>query len=54
MFNQKINGMTVVHEDTLSFVSYVGDAIQVDHSVSLGLFLEDDFELPLMDCIPYK
>ncbi len=37
--------MTVVQGDTLFFVSYAGDAIQVDHAVSLDLFLEDDFNL---------
>ena len=37
--------MTVVQSDTLFFVSYAGDAIQVDHAVSLDLFLEDDFNL---------
>ena len=37
--------MTVVQSDTLFFASYAGDAIQVDHTVSLDLFLEDDFNL---------
>lgn len=45
MFRQKIRGMTVVHGDTLFFVSYAGDAIQVDHAVKLDAFLEDDFTL---------
>ena len=45
MFRQKIRGMTVVHGDTLFFVSYAGDAIQVDHAVALDAFLEDDFTL---------
>ncbi len=35
--------MTVVHGDTLFFVSYAGEAIQVDHTVPLDLFLEDDY-----------
>ena len=37
--------MTVVQGDTLFFASYAGDAMQVDHTVSLDLFLEDDFDL---------
>ena len=37
--------MTVVHGDKLFFVSYAGDTMQVDHTVSLDLFLEDDFSL---------
>jgi hypothetical protein len=45
MFNKNNSGMTVVHEDTLLFISHVGNTIQVDHMVSLGLFLENEFEL---------
>ena len=43
MFKQKNSGMTVVHGDTLFFVSFAGDALQVDHTVLLDMFLEDDF-----------
>jgi hypothetical protein len=43
MFRQKNSGMTIVHGETLFFVSNAGDAIQVDHTVSLNLFLKDDF-----------
>ena len=43
MFKKKNSGMTVVHGDTLLFVSYAGDVLQVDHTVLLGVFLEDEF-----------
>ena len=36
--------MTIVHADALSFVSYAGDELQVDHTVLLDEFLADDFE----------
>ena len=45
MFKTKNSAITVVQGDTLFFVSYAGDALQVDHTVSLDLFLEDDFSL---------
>ncbi len=43
MLKTKNSGITVVHGDTLFFVSYAGEAMQVDHAVSLNLFLEDDY-----------
>ena len=43
MFKKKNSGTTVVHGGTLFFISYTGDVIQVDHTVLLNLFLEDDF-----------
>jgi len=43
MFKKKNSGMTVVHGDTLFFVSYADDVIQVDHTVLLGVLLEDEF-----------
>jgi len=43
MFKKKNSGMTVVHGDTLLFVSYADDVLQVDHTVLLGVFLEDEF-----------
>ncbi len=43
MLKTKNSGMTVVHGDTLFFVSYAGEAMQVDHTVPLDLFLEDDY-----------
>ncbi len=45
MLKDKNSAMTVVHGETLFFISYAGDVIQVDHKVSLDLFLEDDFSL---------
>ncbi len=43
MLKNKNSGITVVHGDTLFFVSYAGEAIQVDHTVPLDLFLDDGF-----------
>lgn len=43
MLKTKNSGITVVHGDTLFFVSYAGEAMQVDHTVPLDLFLEDDY-----------
>jgi hypothetical protein len=45
MLKTKNSGMTVVHGDELFFVSYAGEVIRVDHTVSLDQFLEDDFAL---------
>ena len=45
MFKRKNSGMTVVHGDKLFFISFLGDALHVDHSVMLDVFLEDDFAL---------
>jgi len=42
MFKKKNNGLTIVHNDTLLFLSAAGTALQVDHSLSLTAFLEDD------------
>ena len=39
---KKNNGLTIVHNDTLLFLSAAGTALQVDHSLSLTAFLEDD------------
>jgi len=44
MFKSKSHGVTVVHADTLSFVSTSGSDLQVDHSIPLAEFLADDFE----------
>ncbi len=44
MFKSRSQGLTIVHADALSFVSYAGNDLQVDHTVSLDAFLADDFE----------
>lgn len=43
--------MTIVHADVLSFVSFAGNELQLDHTVPLEEFLADDFKptsLPTM------
>jgi hypothetical protein len=42
MFKPPNNGIIVVHGDTLFFASYAADSLQVDHTVSLDRFLDDD------------
>jgi len=44
MFNKNHTGITIVHSDTLFFLSAVGNALQVDHSISLTAFLEGNAE----------
>jgi hypothetical protein len=45
MFKPKKNGMTVVHRDTLFFVSHAADTLKVDHAVPLDTFLKDEYDL---------
>ena len=42
MFNKKHHGLTIVHNDTLLFLSATGTALQVDHSLSLATFMENN------------
>ena len=51
MFMKKNSGMTVVHKETLFFISYVDDAIQVDHTILLSIFLDDNFELSSLPAV---
>ncbi len=44
MFKSRSHGITIVHADVLSFVSFAGNELQVDHTVPLAEFLADDFE----------
>jgi len=44
MFKSRSHGITIVHADALSFVSYASNEMQVDHTVPLEEFLADDFE----------
>jgi hypothetical protein len=44
MFNKKHTGITIVHNDTLFFLSATGHALQVDHSLPLTAFLEGNTE----------
>jgi len=44
MFKTKSQGMTIVHADALSFVSFAGNKLQVEHTVPLDAFLAEDFE----------
>ena len=44
MFKSRSQGITIVHADVLSFVSFAGDDLQVDHTVPLAEFLANDFE----------